>query len=66
MKGNFKSWEFKYISEPAMTVQKLLNQWKHEFDMIILLSEFDTPSGDVIKNINMLMARRHKHQVEEV
>ena len=35
-----KNWEYKFIHEESITVQKLLNQWKHEFELCIIHCEF--------------------------
>ena len=59
-----KDIEFKYISEPAIQVQKLLNQWKHEYDMEIIACEFVNNvmvgGHGPLNYISMLMARRRR------
>ena len=55
-----KNWEYKYISDLAITVQKLLNQWKHEFELAIIHIEF-AKSLNNETYINMLIARRRKN-----
>jgi len=55
-----KNWEYKYVSELAITTQKLLNQWKHEFELAIIHIEFAAPFKGNETYINMLIARRRK------
>ena len=56
--SDYREWEFKYISEPAITVQKLLNQWRHTFQLRIISSRFAEATSTPAVYIEMLIARR--------
>lgn len=64
--SDYREWEFKYISEPAITIQKLLNQWRHAFQLIIILSRFSERVGSSREvYIEMLIARKGKWEDEQ-
>ena len=48
-------WEYKVIVEEPMVIQKLLNQWRHQFDIFIL--EMTT---DSLHRPMVLLKRRPK------
>lgn len=54
--------EYRYVSEQAAIVQKLLNQWRHEYVIWIIACEFEncTLSTPPTKYVNLLLARRRK------
>ena len=56
-----KNWEYKYVSDLAITTRKFETQWKHEFELAIIHTEFATPFKGNETYINMLIARRRKN-----
>jgi hypothetical protein len=56
---DYREWEFKYVSEPAITIQKLLNQWRHQYNLRIIVSRIVTSAiSNNIVYIEILIARK--------
>ena len=36
MTDDFRKWEFRVLLEDSIATQKLLNQWKHQYRLIII------------------------------
>jgi hypothetical protein len=53
-----KGWEYKFVSEPSITFQKLLNQWKHQYELCIIHIEFTKAIESCELFTNSLIARR--------
>lgn len=41
MKNNYQDWEFKIIEGLHSEVQKWLNQWRHQFELILHKVHFE-------------------------
>lgn len=53
-------WEYKFVEKEACEFQKLLNQWKHEFEISIIHIGFEIGTQTLKSYINALIARRPK------
>jgi len=40
MKNNFTNWEFRVLNGVESEIQKILNQWRHEYELIIIHIQF--------------------------
>lgn len=52
--------EYKIINEPLITAQKLLNQWKHEFNIDIISTEVTEYEG-TLNMVILLTREKNEH-----